>query len=221
MMKGLLIKDFKLMTRQKTTLLMVLLLIVLFPAFEMNQGFIVSYTIMILLFLTVSTISYDDFDNGMAFLFTLPADRKTYVREKYVLGLLTAVAGWLLAVLVNVAYIAALGEKASGTISELLFLSFTIAPAALMMWEVLLPLQLKFGSEKARLVVFVVAGVVAVIGVLASKIVEKNPEQIGNLLEKAEEIDPSVPGIVFFAAAIIGLLISYACSVKIMEKKEY
>lgn len=220
-MKGLLTKDFKLMTRQKTTLLMVLVIIAMFPALDMDPGFIVTYTMMILLFMSVSTISYDDFDNGMAFLFTLPVDRKTYVREKYALGLLTAVSGWLLAALVNAAYIFILSEKAGGTIADILFSGVVIFPVALIMWEVLLPLQLKFGSEKAKLVIFIVAGIAAAIGVIASKMVEKNPEQVNNLLEKVKEIGPSAVGIVFFAVAIIGLLISYACSVKIMEKKEY
>lgn len=33
--------------------------------------------------IAVGTLSYDETDNGLAFLMTLPVDRKTYVREKY------------------------------------------------------------------------------------------------------------------------------------------
>ena len=117
-MKGLLIKDWKLMTRQKTTLLMVLVIIAMFPALDMDPGFIVTYTMMILLFMTVSTISYDDFDNGMAFLFTLPIDRKTYVREKYALGLMTAAASWIFAVAINVVYMIFMAHESTNVISE-------------------------------------------------------------------------------------------------------
>ena len=34
----------------------------------------------------ITTISYDEFDNGLAFLMTLPVTRKQYVAEKYLLG---------------------------------------------------------------------------------------------------------------------------------------
>ena len=220
-MKGLLIKDIKLMTRQKTMLIMIALIIMLFPSFEMDPGFIVTYAMILLLFMTVSTVSYDDFDNGMAFLFTLPTDRKTYVREKYVLGLAAAVTGWLLAALVNVVYIVILGEKAGGTIGDILFAAVLIFPVALLMWEVLLPMQLKFGAEKARMVIFIVAGVIAAITVVATKIAEANEAQVASLLEKGKNLGPVSIGIALFAVAIIGLLISYACSVRIMEKKEY
>ena len=220
-MKGLLIKDLKLMTRQKSMLFMVLAIIVFFPALEMDPGFIVTYAMILLLFMTVSTVSYDDFDNGMPFIFTLPVDRKTYVLEKYVLGLSAAVIGWLGAVLINVAYIFILGEKAGGSISDMLISAAMIFPVALIMWEVLLPVQLKFGAEKARVVLFIVAGVIAALGVIVTKIAEGSSEKLNALLEMVQKLDEWQIGITIFAVTIIGLLISYACSVRIMEKKEY
>ncbi len=220
-MKGLLIKDLKLMTRQKSMLFMVLAIIVFFPALEMDPGFIVTYAMILLLFMTVSTVSYDDFDNGMPFLFTLPVDRKTYVLEKYVLGLSAAVIAWIGSVLINVAYIFILGENAGGSIKDILVSAALIFPVALIMWEVLLPMQLKFGAEKARIVIFVVAGVIAAMGVIVSKIAEGSSEKLNELMEMVNKLGPWQIGIAFFAVTIIGLLISCACSVRIMEKKEY
>ncbi|MBQ8198504.1 MAG: ABC-2 transporter permease [Lachnospiraceae bacterium] len=224
-MKGLLIKDFKLLTRNKSTLLIVLAIILFFPMLEMDPGFIVSYTMIILLFLTVSTISYDDFDNGMAFLFTLPIDRKTYVREKYVLGLVVAVASWILAVFINVAYMSLLANESAETIGRVLLSVLMIFPAMLLMWEVILPLQLKFGAEKARVVLFIVAGVSAAIGVITTKIAAANEEQANKVVNavagKLVQLTPMQVGIALFAVAVAGLLISYASSVRIVEKKEY
>ncbi len=220
-MKGLLIKDLKLLTRQKSTLFIVLAIILFFPMLEMDAGFIVSYTMIILLFMTVSTVSYDDYDNGMAFLFSLPVDRKTYVREKYVLGLMVAVASWLFAVLVNVAYMALMTNESVGTIGRVTLSVLMIFPVALIMWEVILPLQLKFGAEKARVVLFIVAGVIAVLGVISSKLAEGREGQMNNLVKTLEQIGPMGVGIALFAVAIAGLLISYVSSVKIVEKKEY
>lgn len=220
-MKGLLIKDWKLLTRQKSTLFIVLAIILFFPMLEMDAGFIVSYTMIILLFMTVSTISYDDFDNGMAFLFTLPVDRKTYVREKYVLGLMVAVAGWSFAVVINVAYMALMASESANVISETVLTNLMIFPVALIMWEVILPLQLKFGAEKARVVLFIVVGVIAALGVVCSKIAEGREGQMNNLVKTLEQIGPMGVGIALFAVAITGLLISYVSSVRIVEKKEY
>ena len=220
-MTGLLIKDFKLLTRQKSTLFIVLAIILFFPMLEMDAGFIVSYTMIILLFLTVSTISYDDFDNGMAFLFTLPIDRKTYVREKYALGLMTAAASWFFAVAINVVYMIFMAHESTNVISETVLANLLIFPAMLIMWEVILPLQLKFGAEKARLVLFIVAGVIGAMGVVASKLAEGREGQMNNLVKALEQIGPMGAGIALFAVAIAGLLISYVSSVKIVEKKEY
>lgn len=220
-MKGLLIKDWKLLTRQKSTLFIVLAIILFFPMLEMDAAFIVSYTMIILLFMTVSTISYDDFDNGMAFLFTLPVDRKTYVREKYALGLMMAVAGWSFAVVINVAYMALMANESANVISEAVLTNLMIFPVALIMWEVILPLQLKFGAEKARVVLFIVAGVIAALGVICSKIAEGREGQMNNLVKTLEQIGPMGVGIALFAVAITGLLISYVSSVRIVEKKEY
>lgn len=224
-MKGLLIKDFKLLTRQKSMLFIVFAIILFFPMLGMDSVFIVSYTMIILLFLTVSTISYDDFDNGMAFLFTLPVERKTYVREKYALGLMAAVGGWLFAVLVSVAYMTVLANESTNTISETVLTNLLICPVALIMWEIILPLQLKFGAEKARVVLFIVAGVIAALGAVSSKIAAANQEQanimVNSLAEKLVKMSPVQIGIILFALAIAGLLISYVSSVRIVEKKEY
>ena len=224
-MKGLLIKDFKLLTRNKSTLLIVLAIILFFPMLEMDPGFIVSYTMMILLFLTVSTISYDDFDNGMAFLFTLPIDRKTYVREKYVLGLVVAVASWILATFINVAYMSLLANESAETIGRVLLSVLVIFPAMLLMWEVILPLQLKFGAEKARVVLFIVVGATLAISAIGTKIAAANEEQANKVVNtvagKLVQLTPMQVGIALFAVAVAGLLISYASSVRIVEKKEY
>ena len=202
-------------------LFIVLAIILFFPMLEMDPGFIVSYTMIILLFMTVSTISYDDFDNGMAFLFTLPVDRKTYAREKYALGLMVAVASWSFAVAVNVVYMVFMAKESANVIGETVLTNLMIFPVALIMWEVILPLQLKFGAEKARIVLFIVAGAIAALGVISSKIAEGREGQMNNLVKTLEQIGPMGIGIALFAVAIAGLLISYASSVRIVEKKEY
>ena len=91
-MKGLLIKDFKLLKNQKQFFLTVSMMGIIFLVVSNNPDFVISYiTIMISIF-TLSTISYDQYNNGMAYLFTLPITRKEYVGEKYVFGLISTAA---------------------------------------------------------------------------------------------------------------------------------
>lgn len=81
-MKGLLIKDWKLLLRnQKSFLVIMSVMMVLYMAIG-NPVFVISYTPMLCVFVALSTITYDMFDNGAAFLFSLPFSRKDYVREK-------------------------------------------------------------------------------------------------------------------------------------------
>ena len=91
-MKGLMIKDLRLLFNQKKTWIMYVLLCVMM-GFSMQGAFMVGYTVMLCGALGISTISYDQAENGMPFLFTLPIDRQGYVREKYLLCLMMEAAG--------------------------------------------------------------------------------------------------------------------------------
>ena len=85
-MKGLLIKDFKLMKNQKQFFLVILFFCIFFVVINGNPAFMISYLMVMCSFFTLSTISYDDFDHGMGYLFTLPVTRKIYVTENMYLA---------------------------------------------------------------------------------------------------------------------------------------
>ena len=95
-MKGLLVKDFKLMMLQKNFLLLILAIVIGMMILSDDMVFPIGFLSFIASLFTVSTISYDDFDNGNAFLFTLPITRNNYVIEKYFLGLLFGCIAWIL-----------------------------------------------------------------------------------------------------------------------------
>lgn len=85
-MKGLLIKDFKLLKGQKQFLAAVLVVTIVFMTTNTSLSFIISYITVMMGMITLTTISYDEYENGMGYLFTLPVSRKGYVREKYLFG---------------------------------------------------------------------------------------------------------------------------------------
>ena len=84
-MKGLLVKDFKLMKGQKNFFLIIAAIAASTAFFSDDTSFFMGFLPFILSMFALSTISYDEFDNGNAFLFTLPISRTGYTIEKYCL----------------------------------------------------------------------------------------------------------------------------------------
>ena len=93
-MKGLLTKDFRILAGQKRYFTIIILIALIFLCSGQPAQIIVGYCTMFGMLFTVNTISYDEFDHGYLFLFTLPVTRKDYVLEKYVFMLL--VRRWFL-----------------------------------------------------------------------------------------------------------------------------
>lgn len=217
-MKGLLIKDFKLMKGQKNFFLMIVLIGVWMIMFMEDFSFIIGYMAFIGGMFSLSTISYDEADNGNAFLFTLPVTRKGYVVEKYEFGLLTGGGFWLFAtVIVLIAGI----TKDLMPVKDMLMTAFLILPVLFLIISVTLPFQLKFGGEKGRIAIIGAAGLLFVIGIAVVRIGEIFHVD----LISAFNILPAVSMAVLIAAAIgisvIILLISLRISIAIMNRKEF
>ena len=89
-MKGFFIKDLHLMLNQKKMLVMFFVIGLLLTISNSDMSFAVSYTMFVMAIMASGTISYDTFENGMAYLMVLPAKRRDYVIEKYILIFATA-----------------------------------------------------------------------------------------------------------------------------------
>ena len=100
-MRGLICKDLRLMMVQKNFLIMLAAVALVSLAAMDDPMFVIMYMTLIFTSFILSTMSYDEFDNGFPFLFTLPIARKLYVREKYVLALLSGAAAWVLTTLLS------------------------------------------------------------------------------------------------------------------------
>ena len=104
-MKGLLIKDLKLMKNQKSFFMVMAVVGLIFLITWDAPYFAISYITMMFSMFAITSFSYDEFDNGAVYLFTLPFSRKTYVREKYLFGLLTCL------IALTVSTVLAIGAK--------------------------------------------------------------------------------------------------------------
>lgn len=72
-MRGLIIKDLKLIFLQKGFIFLSVIWLIALSIINDELIFLLAFIPYILSILTVSTISYDSFDNGYPFLFTLPS----------------------------------------------------------------------------------------------------------------------------------------------------
>ena len=94
-MKGLFVKDIELMKQQKQYFILVIVMgVILNLAGSGSVSFAIGYFTFVTAIFAITTISYDEFDNGLAFLMTLPVTRKQYVAEKYLLGAGLTAAAW-------------------------------------------------------------------------------------------------------------------------------
>ena len=87
-MKGLLIKDLKLMKNQKSFFMVMAVVGLIFLITWDAPYFAISYITMMFSMFAITSFSYDEFDNGAVYSFTLPFSRKTYVERNIFLGCL-------------------------------------------------------------------------------------------------------------------------------------
>lgn len=219
-MKGLLIKDYKLlMLQKKTFLLMLLIAICMNFAMQDNPGFIIGYLTFFAALMANTTLSYDEYGNGITFLLTLPVTRKTYVRSKYAGNLLLLLAFWLTSVVLEAVIYTVQGK--SFFVKEIWIGAFAILPVALLFVDVMIPLILRFGQEKGKLAWAAVGGLIFVVSAVMNAMSESGKLEavkklFGSLVQNGMIL---TAGIILLS--LLGLAVSYGCSVKIMEKKTF
>lgn len=216
-MKALLIKDICLLSQQKKFLGVILLLAV-FLNYTGDDAFAVGYLTFLSSFLVINSISYDEYENGFCFLFTLPIKGNTYVRSKYILAITLCLLSWMIGCLISlVCYMVKnQTDMIQGGITE----SSMILPLILIFMAVMIPILFKFGTEKGRIVMAILfcgCGFLVYLMVSKSQIGIKMIEAIARLAEQ--------PGWILVSAITTGTVIilgiSYWISVAVMKRKEF
>lgn len=217
-MKGFLIKDFKLVKLQKNFFFMIVAIAIGLAVINDNPTFMLGFLTFVLSLFTLSTITYDEFDNGNAFLFTLPISRKSYVVEKYGFSLLVGSGSWILAVLLAV--VVSL-MKGIIPILEVIMTAAMIFPIMLMIYAVMIPFQLKFGGEKGRIAMVGAVGLLFIIGYLVVKIAELLGVDLLNVMNTLSTVSMGMLVAIAVVIAVIIFGVSMKISISIMDKKEF
>lgn len=216
-MKGLLIKDFKLMLMQKNFFIIIIVVACLISISSQDPTFMIGFITLILSLFTVSTISYDEFDNGYPFLLTLPFSRKTYVLEKYVYGLILGTGAWIVSVMICSLMLIVQGKPVT---SDMLIGAFVILPMFLVIESLMIPVHLRFGGEKGRYALIACVGVLVVIGFVVMKIVEIFHIDVLPLILAIDALGPVMFMVILLMIGFLIMLVSLKVSLSIMNKKE-
>lgn len=222
-MKGLLVKDFNFLLLQKKFLVLTAAICAVMLMTMEDPTFLIGYLTMMMGIITLSTINYDDFDRGNTFLFTLPITRKEYVLEKYVLTVVVSGIAWLVS---DIACVLFSITKIEGyVIMDGIVSSVAIFAVCLLMICFMIPLQLKYGGEKSRVVLFTVLGIVVIAGyflkLLSERLKGVVSVDVNGLLQTLSSIGVGGLTAIVLLVLCIVMLISILVSMRIMEKKEF
>lgn len=216
-MKGLIIKDFKLLMMQKSFFI-TLVFVAVFFSITTDSVFVIGFLTMICSMFVLSTISYDEFDNGNAFLFSLPITRKGYVIEKYIFGIMIGVISLVLSTIIA----CILTLFLNGTITNDLFLvSLFYIPVVLVLQSLMLPLQIKFGSEKSRIAIFIVVAIIFIIGYGFNELIRILNIDFTSLVNTVLTMNVSMILMIIMFLSLIIMFISCKISMKLIKNKEF
>lgn len=218
-MKGLFMKDMGLLKGQKQFFAVVLVMMVMFMTAYTNFTFVIVYITMMVGVLTLTTISYDDFENGMGYLLTLPVSRREYVGEKYLFSIVTTLPA--LAAVSVLSYVVSVIREIDFPVGEWLVsvvISFLMVTVVL---SILIPLQLKFGADKSRVAMMIVWGIGIMAVYLGMKICDAFDIDWGLALDWLAKLRPVAALAGIIAICGIFMVISYLCSLRLIEKREF
>lgn len=213
-MRALLVKDLRLLKNQGKSYLYIVLFMTAFLllASESMKGFAGVYLPLVFSMFSVSTFSYDESNNGMAYLMSLPFGRRAYVTEKCLFGLLMMGISGILEVVVYLIILRNV-EMLIGAVAALvvLYLFFCIQ----------LLCMVRFSAEKGRMVgsgIFFVLFMAIVLAINGFK------EEAVSFFDSLDAMWASALPTVLIAVPVIMLVSIILCwliAVRIMEKKEF
>lgn len=225
-MRGLVAKDLQILLMQKKIILIIAAVSALVGMGKDDQmSFVITYVGIIFVMLALGTISYDKLDNGYAFMFTLPITRKGYIKEKYILTTVICLLSWVYGYALSMGIVLAKGKTCNLFVET--YISVLIMMVILIVAYVMIPIQIKYDAEKARIFMFGIAGVLIVIGMIGAFIFNKfesikiSFNGIINFFSKFSENELLLILFVFvFLAVCITMVITYCISVKILKNKQ-
>ena len=217
-MKALFIQDIRYMLTQKSFLCLIVFVgIVLALTQNDNYIFVIGYLGFMGMITGMMSVTMDDQSNGLTFLFSLPIDRRVYVREKYIFIVLMGVSFSIFATALCLLFRMFAEYKAP--LDEILATSLGTLFVMLLFVCFMLPLQLKFGAERARLASFIAIGFFFVAVLLAGLVI--NFADALPFIQAFLSLSPVALVGIGAAFLIVCLRISYSASLRVILRREF
>ena len=219
--RGLLEKDFRLFFRQGSNLFLVLAFIALFFVLTGKTGatFIAVYIPSVMAVYSGNTISYDENGHGYSYLFSLPVNKKIYVREKYIFSFIMTVCGWGIGVIC--AGIVVLIKPGEFFDLEMLAMELITIFVFQAIAGIVIAIRLRFEGEKGRFVLPITVLIIFASCYIIGSFVMDNlglKESISYMIGEIGDFEIAI------ALIVLSLLVwfaSYKYSMRVMKKKEF
>ena len=197
------------------------LLMIMFCGVAMSLSFepttVIFYLAMVASMTATGTFGYDEFEHGYSFLFTLPFERKTYVREKY---LFCFCSGILFALIGSIASACIIIYK-QGNPGDILPAFGASVLMILLVSSLMIPIRIAFDSEKGKTMQFLVYGVLLLAVLGLGGIMNMLGIDLGPVRDFIQNINTAVLAGILCIIVLVILAISMAVSEKVIARKEY
>ena len=214
-MKGLLKKEWFVLMQKPLTNIFLPVLLFSVMALATKSTFTLLYFPIYAAILPISLLITDENSRWDRFALGMPYSRKSIVSAKYVMTLLLIGAGSIISMIL-------MFLVAKATLGQAILISAGAAACGMLLNSLLLPLNLKFGTAKARLFLGVLF---AAFGCFTAAALSNAAE--GNTVFTPFEtfaswnIGPALSALMLLAAGLLLTILSWAISVWIYRRKQF
>ncbi|MFY0517196.1 ABC-2 transporter permease [Lysinibacillus sp. UGB7] len=149
-MTALLVKDLMTFQRQLKSQAIFLIAILIMSVFMQQGAILFSFIVLIVTIQAITALTYDELCNWDKYANTLPISKGEIVLSKYILSIILMIIGLVIAL----PFVILINRYTNNISTTDFFLIFSlIVTVAFCMLAMLLPIYIKFGSIKGRMVV--------------------------------------------------------------------
>lgn len=206
-MKGLLLKELYVSIDQFKSALIFVIIFSFISLLSDNISFFTIYPSLICVMLPINLLSFDEKDKWCMYSAALPITKAQYVSAKYIPGLVVNISVFILTASVQAIKMV---WFTSFSFDNFMFFCACIVALSFISQALILPLALKFGSEKERILYTLVFVFIVVISVFF--IVSSEFNFVSIIV--AESIIIMLISIALYA-------LSWRVSIKLYEKREF
>lgn len=172
---------------------------------------------LIVVYITYSMIKYDETTKWNMYLAATPINRRKYVAEKYITGLLTVV---FLSLSCSVPTIAGMIFRSDFQIKDYILTIASLQLFEVLIMSVLLMLMIRFGATQGLVVyLFLTVGITISVLLIMSALLYSRP--LGNFIRIVNSAEPLSLAIIIFMISLSIFGVSFLFSVKFYKKREF